>query len=271
MWARLDDAILDNPKIIAAGPLATLLHIAAIVWSARHLTDGFIPSGKVATLVNWHGALLHIELEADVGEVMCTGRRIEGDDFVDILLTLQLWHEVQGGYQIHDFLEYNRSKKQVLAERARWASRQDKRRSEDEPPTESRVESTRSHACPVPVPVPGSVPKEENLSFATLTQGDATSPRPTELGFETFWKPYPKKRHKPAAARAWKAVDGARHLEAIVAGVERWKASEQWAGGRIEDPSTFLRQRQWEDAVPAPVASDSVEGMADRIRKKGLL
>jgi len=119
-------------------------------------------------------------------------------------------------------------------------------------------------ASPSPSPSP-------DLSFALLTQGDATSPRPTELGFETFWKPYPKKRHKPAALRAWKAVDGARHLEAIVAAVERWKGSEQWQSGRIEDPSTFLRQRQWEDAVPAAVASNSVEGMADRIRKKGLL
>jgi hypothetical protein len=119
-------------------------------------------------------------------------------------------------------------------------------------------------AAPTPTPTP-------DLSFALLTQGDATSPRPTELGFETFWKPYPKKRHKPAALRAWKAVDGARHLEVILAGVERWQASEQWQGGRIEDPSTFLRQRQWEDAVPATVTSNSVEGMADRIRKKGLL
>ena len=30
MWARLDDAILDNPKIIAAGPLGFALHVVAI-------------------------------------------------------------------------------------------------------------------------------------------------------------------------------------------------------------------------------------------------
>jgi hypothetical protein len=127
---------------------------------------------------------------------------------------------------------------------------------------------TCAHISALPEPEPE--PEPGSLSFASLTQG-AEAPRVTELGFDRFWATYPKKRHKPAAARAWKAVDGARHLEAIVAGVERWQASEQWQGGRIEDPSTFLRQRQWEDAVPAAVASNSLEGMAERIRKKGLL
>jgi hypothetical protein len=100
---------------------------------------------------------------------------------------------------------------------------------------------------PAPAPAP-------SLSFATLTQG-AEAPRPTELGFDRFWATYPKKRHKPAASRAWKTVDGARHLESIVAGVERWKRSEAWERGFVEDPATFLRQRQWEDASPEDEAA----------------
>jgi len=104
-------------------------------------------------------------------------------------------------------------------------------------------------ACAAPAPAP-------DLSLPSVTQGAATSPRPTELGFDRFWAAYPKKRHKPAAIGAWKAADGARHLEAILAGVERWKASENWIRGFIEDPSTFLRQRQWEDEIPAPHRTD---------------
>jgi len=99
-------------------------------------------------------------------------------------------------------------------------------------------------ALPEPEPEPEPV-----LSFATLTPASEPPPRPTELGFDRFWAAYPKKRHKPAAARAWKAMDGARHLEAVVAGVDAWKRSKAWLDGFVEDPATFLRQRQWEDAV----------------------
>jgi len=161
MWVRLDDAMLDNPKIIAAGPLGTLLHVAAIVWSARNLTDGFIPLGKVATLLNWAGALEHVTLESDGDGIMCTGRRIDSEDFAYRLVDLCLWHEVPGGFQIHDFLDYNRSKKQVLAERERWAARQEKQR-------ESRRDSGVSHTLPVPVPVP---PQKKKLAIARKEKG----------------------------------------------------------------------------------------------------
>ena len=72
------------------------------------------------------------------------------------------------------------------------------------------------------------------------------------LGFHTFWKPYPKKRHQPAAWKAWRQVAGDEHLDAIMAGVERWKGSDAWRRGFIEDPATFLRQRQWEDEPDTP-------------------
>jgi hypothetical protein len=73
------------------------------------------------------------------------------------------------------------------------------------------------------------------------------------LGFQNFWKPYPKKRHQPAAWKAWRQVDGEHHVDAIVAGVERWKGSDAWRRGYIEDPATFLRQRQWEDEPDKPI------------------
>jgi len=85
------------------------------------------------------------------------------------------------------------------------------------------------------------------------------------LGFVRFWATYPKKRHKPAAARAWVAVDGARHLEAIIAGVERWKGSDAWHRGFVEDPATFLRQRQWEDASPEDEAAAHATRVATRL------
>lgn len=42
-WFRLDADLFDNPKIMRAGRDATLLWMHGIAYSARHLTDGWIP------------------------------------------------------------------------------------------------------------------------------------------------------------------------------------------------------------------------------------
>ena len=42
-WFRLDADLFENPKIMRAGREATLLWIHSIAYSARHLTDGWIP------------------------------------------------------------------------------------------------------------------------------------------------------------------------------------------------------------------------------------
>jgi len=157
-WVALDDAFLDNPKIIAAGPHATLLYVAAIAWSNRNLTDGFIPAGKVATLVNWEGALSHIPLASDAGEEVCTGHRIRGDRCAERLLELRLWHEADGGYLIHDYPEYQRLREEILAERARSAIRQAEYRSRRQSRRDSRVTSRVTSSAPNPNPNGSSSP-----------------------------------------------------------------------------------------------------------------
>lgn len=54
-WAKLDDAILDNEKIAKAGLVGFAFHVAAITWCARNLTDGFVPSQRVACLLDVTG------------------------------------------------------------------------------------------------------------------------------------------------------------------------------------------------------------------------
>lgn len=72
--------------------------------------------------------------------------------------------------------------------------------------------------------------------------------------FERFWKAYPNKVGKPAAQRAWKKMPPRTPYENVMAGLERWKQTEQWQkeGGQfIPYPATFLNQRRWEDEPPA--------------------
>lgn len=94
-WVKLDDGFAEHPKIEEAGPLAAWLHVAALCYCNRQLTDGFIPEGKVGRL-------------ADVPQVK---------RHVAALVRVGLWHPVDGGYQIHNYLEFQPSKAKVEAER----------------------------------------------------------------------------------------------------------------------------------------------------------
>ena len=72
--------------------------------------------------------------------------------------------------------------------------------------------------------------------------------------FDAFWAAYPRKEKKPLARTAWMKVPPAdRDFDAIMAGLTRWKASDQWARDVIQHPTTWLNQRQWEDE-PRPAA-----------------
>lgn len=93
--------------------------------------------------------------------------------------------------------------------------------------------------------------------------GDVVAPRSQvepkkepnqDLGFEEFWTLYPKKRHRPAALKAWKAANA--EPGAVMDGLYRWKQSDAWRRGFIEDASTFLNQRQWEDRPAAEPRSN---------------
>jgi hypothetical protein len=126
-WVKLDDAFLDHPKFLRVGPLATLLHVAAIAWCNRNLTDGVIPRAQPARLVAWH--LVNDELDPEVvGKLDVESPAVAWGCLIQGLLAARLWLEREDGdYEIHDYLDFQPSREQVLSERA--AARERKRRS----------------------------------------------------------------------------------------------------------------------------------------------
>jgi len=68
-------------------------------------------------------------------------------------------------------------------------------------------------------------------------------------GFEIFWESYPRKIGKPAARKAWGKIPSAeQHFAEILAGLERWKVSQQWQDATyVPYPATFLNQRRFDD------------------------
>lgn len=108
-WVKMDDAFADHPKVMALGRdrMAGLgVWTAAACYCARFLTDGFVPTAVAQGF--GHGRI--------VGKLVEVG----------------LLDKVSGGYQLHDWLEYNPPRTKVLADRKAAKDRMHKGRSSDE-------------------------------------------------------------------------------------------------------------------------------------------
>src|SRR5262245_57987804 len=110
MWVKLDDNFLHHRKILVAGQLlgrngitrAVLTYIEGLCYAARYLTDGFLPLYFVQHIKNDRHPL-------EVAKIFIRD---------DVLL----WHTAEGGFQIHDYLDYNPSSSEIKDKRA-WDSR----------------------------------------------------------------------------------------------------------------------------------------------------
>jgi hypothetical protein len=105
-WVRLDDGFAEHPKVAVLSPAAIGLHVAALCYCNRNLTDGRIPKG----------------IETRLTRVS----RVAG--WVTELVDQGLWFEERDAWRIHDFLDYQPSRAKVLEEREAAAQRQRKAR-----------------------------------------------------------------------------------------------------------------------------------------------
>lgn len=135
-WVRFDDTFSVHRKVEGLSDAAFRLHVSAVFWCARNLTDGFVPEEDLelvtarvrsperfaAELVRrglWHRA----EAVTRNGDVDVTRNALVGD------------HETgcgsedcpvpEGpGWVIHDYLEFQPSKEKVREEQSKNADRQ---------------------------------------------------------------------------------------------------------------------------------------------------
>ena len=96
-WVRLDDLFPEHPKVQGAGQAAAWLHVAGICYSSRHLTDGMIPDAALAGLGQYGKG---------------RARRL-----ADALVQTGLWEQVNGGYRVHDYLDFQPSREKVEGQR----------------------------------------------------------------------------------------------------------------------------------------------------------
>ena len=81
--------------------------------------------------------------------------------------------------------------------------------------------------------------------------------------FAGFWNYYPKSAHKSkqAAIKAWDQLKPSDELIDVIAkALRRQMATDQWKRGiGIPYPSTYLRQRRWEDEIDEPADPEPQE------------
>ena len=101
-WTSIDDAASYHPKARKAGLEAWGFFVAAIVYSNKHLKDGFIARECLDDVWPWGGKLERIAQR---------------------LAQVELFDVVDGGWRIHNYLKYQRSRDEILAQRAADAER----------------------------------------------------------------------------------------------------------------------------------------------------
>lgn len=86
-WFKVDDLLAMNRKAVHAGNGAMGLWVRAGSWCAQNLTNGHVPLPIARTLGS----------PAEARRLVAAG----------------LWHEVDGGYEFHDWFEYQPSADEV--------------------------------------------------------------------------------------------------------------------------------------------------------------
>jgi hypothetical protein len=137
-WVRIDDQFADHPKIKSVGAVGMAIQIASICYCNRYLTDGFISWSAADALI----ATTLAPVTGLVADPATTGDEenaartptpnviyelgftsgMSGIDanewhWPSIMVNANLWELSEDGYIIHDYLEYNPTKEEVLSVR----------------------------------------------------------------------------------------------------------------------------------------------------------
>ena len=97
VWVKLTDNFADDPRFdVAGGAEAIALHVAALCYCNRHLTDGVLSRSAIRRL---------LALDDPLG-------------VADRLVSAGLWNADDGEYTIIDFLDTQPSRKDVEKHRA---------------------------------------------------------------------------------------------------------------------------------------------------------
>jgi hypothetical protein len=128
-WVAIDDGFVEHRKVDGLSDRSFRLHIAALCYCGRNLTDGVLTERAVKVVrAIVSGSPRHVRELAAVG----------------------LWLDTDDGYQVKDYLEYNPSAEQVIERREKAKERMRRSR-------ERASEHAGEVRKPPPLPSPKSL------------------------------------------------------------------------------------------------------------------
>lgn len=165
-WFKMDDRFMEDDKVIGLSAEALKLHLLALCWCSRNYeTEGTFR--KLAVSERFNGKPRRVSELLDAG----------------------LWLENGDVFEINNWLKYQRSAKQISAERERSRIRKARSRAGSHgvtpsevprPETEAETETELLLSTP-PIPKRGATPPVENRADHSNTK-PMTAERVSELG-----------------------------------------------------------------------------------------
>ena len=239
-WFKVDDNFYDHPKVDELSLEAVGIWLLCGTYSARHLTDGFIPTRRAYRM----GADEHV---------------------LEELTESGLWHEVEGGYQFHNWAEYQPTRDSVEESRKKERDRKREYRrnkrgkytgQQPDVPTVSHRDNTG--------PSQGESHQPDPTRPDPLIQSTANAEDDTESDFNEWYQNYPRKEGKGQARKAFKAALKKTDLETLKAGLAAYnKTVEGKEKKYIAMPATWLNGERWADdttGLPQGIDPDEILG-----------
>lgn len=152
-WVKLDDRFPSHRKVALLSDRAFRLHVSAICWCAENLTDGRIGDRELPLVAHIRGIKAIAKQLEDAG----------------------VWDRIEDGWAIHDYLDYNPSREQVLLDRKKNAERQERwrQRKNGKPTPPDGSSNGRSNG----VTSSGASTKGESKRGKTRHESDTNSTR----------------------------------------------------------------------------------------------
>jgi hypothetical protein len=241
-WVRIDDGLADHPKFALLPVKARWLYIRGLCYSARYLTDGEIALTVAHT---W-----------------------EGKAAAEQLVDAGLWTRRGASYWVHDYLDWNPSRADVVARRS-----MDSARKRTGNPSGIQTESDRN---PSGIRVDSSRAQDgTGLGRGLEVGGGGAGGGGDPPGFAEFWAAFPRKVGKPKARLKFAAALHRAEAATITAGAIRYRDDPNREDGFTAHPTTWLERDGWNDP-PIPPRSNgkaasvrNLLAVADRMEDQG--